>query len=141
MDKEPQTVMALDVGSQRIGVAIARAETSLARPLTTLTHTDTVMDDIKQLISDHSIDVIVVGLPRGLDGQTTKQTNETLLFVDKLKDCVQQPIYQQDEAVTSKQAETELQSLGKPYQKSDVDALAATYILEDFLNEQRVTKI
>jgi RNase H-fold protein (predicted Holliday junction resolvase) len=43
----------------------------------------------------------------------------------------------QDEAVTSKRAEAELEARGKPYQRGDIDALAATYILEDFLAGHR----
>jgi RNase H-fold protein (predicted Holliday junction resolvase) len=42
----------------------------------------------------------------------------------------------QDEAATSRQAESELQARGKPYSKEDIDALSATYILEDFISEQ-----
>ncbi len=41
----------------------------------------------------------------------------------------------QDEAVTSKHAEAELESRGKPYERGDIDALAATYILQDWLAE------
>jgi RNase H-fold protein (predicted Holliday junction resolvase) len=42
----------------------------------------------------------------------------------------------QDEALTSRKAESELNKRGKPYAKGDVDALAATYILEDYLTQQ-----
>jgi RNase H-fold protein (predicted Holliday junction resolvase) len=40
--------------------------------------------------------------------------------------------------VTSKQAEAELSSRGKPYSKADIDALAATYILDDFLHQLKI---
>jgi RNase H-fold protein (predicted Holliday junction resolvase) len=45
------------------------------------------------------------------------------------------PISWQDEAVTSVRAEEELRARGKPYVREDIDALAATYILEDYLHE------
>jgi putative Holliday junction resolvase len=78
---------------------------------------------------------LVIGLPRGLDGQETAQTRAVREFAEQLKPAVQLPYYWQDEAVTSRQAEEELKSRGKPYQKGDIDALSATYILEDFLRD------
>ena len=58
-------------------------------------------------------------------------------FTKQLKQSFNLPVYFQDEAVTSKQAEAELQARGKHYEKSDIDALAATYILEDWLGEHK----
>jgi putative Holliday junction resolvase len=72
-------------------------------------------------------------LPRGLDGQSTSQTSATEKFVDQLRGQVSLPIHLQDEALTSKQAEAELRSRGAGHAKADIDALAATYILQDFL--------
>jgi RNase H-fold protein (predicted Holliday junction resolvase) len=48
------------------------------------------------------------------------------------------PVYRQDEAVTSLQATAELSSRGKPYSKAAIDALAATYILDDFLHSLKI---
>ena len=129
-----RTILALDIGSVRIGVAIATSVSRLPRPLLTLTRSAETVEDIKKLISEQGITDLVVGVPRGLDGQTTEQTRATLTFIEQLED-IGVPIHQQDEAVTSHQAKEELNSRGKPYEKGDIDALAATYILEDFLKE------
>ena len=75
----------------------------------------------------------MVGLPRGLDGQNTAQTALTLAFVEQLKTFVGLPVKLQDEALTSVLAEKELTSCRGSYKKADVDALAATYILDDYL--------
>jgi putative holliday junction resolvase len=127
------SVIALDVGGRRIGVAVADTVARIAHPLTTLDHSDTVADEIAQLVRDHNARALVVGLPRGLDGQQTAQSEYTQDFAKKLQDKIAVPLYWQDEAVTSKQAEAELKKRGKPYTKGDIDALAATYVLEDFL--------
>jgi putative Holliday junction resolvase len=75
-------------------------------------------------------------LPRGLDGQETTQTKIVEAFIYQLKSKIDLPIHIQDEAVTSKQAEAELQARGQGYNKEDIDALAATYILQDWLSGQ-----
>jgi len=78
----------------------------------------------------------VVGLPRGMQGQHTAQTAEAEAFAKSLRAQSGLPVHMQDEAVTSKQAEDELKGRGKPYGKGDIDALAATYILQDWLASQ-----
>ena len=129
------SVMALDVGGRRIGVAIAGRIARLARPLTTLHAGPTTTADIQALIKAESVAALCVGLPRGLDGQQTQQTLAVKAFVHDLKKAIDIPVYFQDEAVTSRQAEAELEARGKPFAKTDIDALAATYILEDFLRD------
>lgn len=133
--QQAKTIIALDVGNSRIGVAIARGDVAIARPLTTLERSDATMVDIQKLIEHHSVDMIVAGLPRGLDGQTTAQTEATQQFVAALQPHIAIPLVWQDEALTSVKAKDELAARGKAYQKGDVDALAATYILDDYLLE------
>jgi putative Holliday junction resolvase len=126
-------ILALDVGSVRIGVARASAIVRLAEPLTTLRNDESVWDELWLLIDAHDAQTIVVGLPRGLDGQETAQTTVVRRFVDELAKRTDLQIALQDEALTSHKAETELANRNKPFTKEAVDALAATYILEDFL--------
>jgi putative Holliday junction resolvase len=134
------TVLALDVGAQRIGVARALLVTRFAAPLTTLTHTADIYDVVGKLAKEEDAGVLVVGLPRGLEGQHTAQTRSVEEFAEGLKQALGLPLYYQDEAVTSAQAEAELQARKKPYVKGDIDALAATYILEDFLRDHPEVK-
>ncbi|HVC36475.1 MAG TPA: Holliday junction resolvase RuvX [Candidatus Dormibacteraeota bacterium] len=127
--------LALDIGQVRIGLAIASTQNRLARPLITLKNDHTFLDRLLALVADNKAKLLVVGLPRGLDGQDTAQTSFVRQFATTLKEYIGLPIYFQDEALTSKQAENELISRRKAYTKEDVDALSATYILEDFLGE------
>lgn len=131
------TILALDVGGKRIGVAAAHVIARIAHPLTTIENTSDITTTLQKLINEEGAIGLVVGLPRSLDGKDTEQTRTVRMFVDKLKEHIALPVYWQDEAVTSSKAETELQSRGQPYTKGDIDALAATYILEDFLQEHR----
>jgi putative Holliday junction resolvase len=136
----PSNVIALDVGEQRVGVAIAREGLSVALPLVTLGRTAAnFWIELLQIVKQNNISKIVVGLPRGLDGQETAQTMAARTFGDQLKQQTELPIIWQDEAVTSVQAEALLKQQGKPYGKGDIDAVAASLILQDYLNSQKVT--
>lgn len=132
----PQTssnILALDIGESRIGVAMADSVARLPKPLATLKNSRDIMHDIRELAAKNQAGVLVVGLPRGLDGQDTAQTVFCRQFADRLRRELSVAVHLQDEAVTSAQAKQELESRRKPYAKGDIDALAATYILEDFL--------
>lgn len=137
MQVPPKAILALDVGEKRIGVARASVDARLARPLMTLDHSEDIWQILADLCDKQQASDVVVGLPRGLDGQETAQTRVARVFADTLEQRLGLAVYLQDEAVTSAQAEAELAARGKPYQKGDIDALAATYILEDFLQQER----
>ena len=135
MAQTPNNYLALDVGSKRIGVALASSVARMPHPLVTLDAESDVYIRLRQIISAESIGHLVVGLPRGLDGHDTEQTTAVRAFVSELEP-LGLPIYLQDEALTSVKAKAELHERGGRYAKGDVDALAATYILEDFLAGQ-----
>lgn len=136
----PNNILALDVGSVRVGVAMARADVRIPVGLETLMRTaDDFWEQLTQLISQHAIGCIVLGLPRGLDGQDTAQTRAIRDFAKELKQHTKLPISWQDEALTSIAAETLLTNAGKNFRKADIDALAACYILDDYLSYNKVT--
>ncbi len=141
--KGDDTLIGLDIGTQRIGVALARLDVRIPQPLTTI-DSDNVGDAIEQivgLISEHHVTTVVAGWPRGLAGQMTGQTELVEAFVEQLKLAVSMPVHFQDEALTSQKAEAELTSRRKPFVKGDIDALAATYILEDYLKDMESASI
>jgi len=127
----------LDIGAKRIGVAVADVQARLPRPLTTLENNGEIQGQIAQLVNDHQALVLVMGLPRGLEGQETAQTAAVRDFADALRPSLPAglQLHWQDEALTSVKAEEELVPRGKPFKKGDIDALSATYILEDFLRD------
>lgn len=128
-----KTVVALDVGSRRIGVAVATLDARLPRPLGALNHSAGIVGQICEMLREQKAVALVCGLPRGLNGQDTAQTDYVRDFMAQLEKEVSIPLYWIDEALTSKQAEEELKQRGATYTKGDVDALAACYILTDFL--------
>lgn len=136
MAQAQSNILALDVGMARIGIARASSYARLAEPLTTLPNTPEIYNEIADLCKEYDATTVVVGLPRGLEGQHTAQTDYVEDFVRELKRHAKLTVVLQDEALTSRKAETELNARHKNYLKGDIDALAATYILEDYLTEQ-----
>ena len=129
------SILALDVGTVRIGLALASSVARLAMPYKTLANTEASLAELQRICQDEHVKQLVIGLPRNLHGDDTGQTAAIRQYGAQLESHLKLPIVWQDEAVTSVQAEAELKRRGKPYRKEDIDALAATYILEDYLHE------
>jgi putative Holliday junction resolvase len=128
-----ETILAFDVGEKRIGVARAHLQALFPAPLMTLEDPARFIADIVALVSTEKAGFVVLGLPRGLGSQETDQTRRVQDFGRHLEAALTVPVYWNDEAVTSEKAEAELRKRGKSYTKADIDALAAVYILEDFI--------
>ncbi len=127
-------VLALDVGEKRVGLALVRAEVRVPVLLATLqTQADDFWGSLAAILKQHDITEVVIGLPRGLEGQETAQTKYVQDFAKEFASHFSLPIHWQDEALTSVQAENILGGSGKPYEKADVDAMAASLILSDYL--------
>ena len=79
------TILSLDVGDKRVGVAIASVVARLARPLLTLPRDDNLVAGLQKIVKEEDVQRIVIGLPRGLDGQHTAQTQVTENFIAELQ--------------------------------------------------------
>lgn len=127
-----EQLLGLDVGKSRTGIARASGLARLAEPLMTV-ETAELMETLKELIKAHNYSVIVVGLPRNLQGNETTQTQWVRYWVDKAKKKLKIEFYWQDEALTTKIAEAHQLSGGKKIVQG-IDAMAAAIILQDFLD-------
>ena len=129
--------IALDVGTKRIGVAAADTSVPIAMPLLTLEVDGTEVQKIRELVQSRKVEKVIVGFPRNQFGGATDQTALTEKFADKLRDFAD--VYFQDESLTSVMAEERLRADGRKYSKADVDAMAATIILQDYLEENHAS--
>ncbi len=129
--------MALDVGTKRIGVALAHSIARLPRPLTTLQASAGSMGEIVELVRTEGVRELIVGLPRSLDGTASAQTRYSEDFAHELQAAVTIPVHLVDETLTSVQAEAELAN--RTHVRGDIDALAACFILERFLEKHQET--
>lgn len=127
-----KTLLALDIGEKRTGVALADTAVRIAVPYDTIDVDGTEIATITEIIVREKVDVIVVGYPRNQAGLPTAQTSYVESVADRLKD-VDVPIVFQDESLTSVIAEDRLKAHKRPYTKADIDAQAAAIILQDYL--------
>ncbi len=141
MYNEPGRVMALDVGGRRIGVALSDSTRVLATPLTTLRAEPRarVIAEIAALVAQHEVAELVVGLPLTLSGEIGPQAKLVEIFAAELRQALLAPIHMFDERLTSVAAERLMQDLGiKPERrKARIDEVAASIILQDFLDTRR----
>jgi putative Holliday junction resolvase len=141
MYNEPGRVMALDVGGRRIGVALSDSTRVLATPLTTLRAEPRarVIAEIAALVAQHEVAELVVGLPLTLSGEIGPQAKLVEIFAAELRQALRAPIHMFDERLTSVAAERLMQDLGiKPERrKARIDEVAASIILQDFLDTHR----
>lgn len=123
----------LDVGDARIGVARINSIAKIAEPLERIDVTSSEpFTAILTALQEYSAIGVVIGLPRGLDGQETAQTLKTQNFAKKLKGMTDLPVYMIDEAGTSKEAKQNIEA----YNSTSLDSISATIILEDFINHK-----
>lgn len=134
MDQASSSVIALDVGEKRIGVA--HADTSVRIPVAyaTIEVDGMEFERLREVIAEFEPRVIIVGLPRNQSGETTQQSEKVKAFANHLERFGIEIVFQ-DESLTSVLAEKYLKSLNKPYAKAEIDSHAAAIILGDYLEQ------
>lgn len=127
-----RTIICLDVGEKRIGVAVADTSVRIALPFETVDVDGKEVESIEHILITEQADTIVVGYPRNQSGEATAQTRYVESFADRLKGLASTIVFQ-DESLTSVIAEQQLAVHKRPYTKGDIDAQAAAIILTDYL--------
>jgi putative Holliday junction resolvase len=155
---KPATILALDYGRARIGLAIANAEARLAKPLATLERINRNEDmrRLRELAREQGVTQIIVGLPLRLDGSRGEMAEEASRFAGRVRKQIGVPVEMVDERLTSWEAERLLEEQGgrvmkpptritsdkdlhtpkrtpKTEGKMSVDALAAAVMLKEYL--------
>ncbi|MDW8147407.1 MAG: Holliday junction resolvase RuvX [Roseiflexaceae bacterium] len=135
--------MALDVGERRIGIALSDPTRTLAAPLTTIRAEPraAALKRIATLIREHEVTALVIGLPLTMSGNVGPQATLVQQFADELRQMIEIPLYFIDERLTTAAAERMMLELNlKPEQrKARIDEVAASIILQDFLDVSRQT--
>lgn len=127
-----QSLVCLDVGEKRIGVAVADTSIKIAVAFDTIEVDGNELSKIAEIVIREGAKTIVIGYPRNQQGETTAQTQYVERFASQLEDIADDIVFQ-DESLTSVMAENRLIAMKKPYVKGDIDAQAAAIILEDYM--------
>lgn len=133
---EANQLLGLDVGTVRTGIARGSSVARIAEPLMSV-ETAKVFDCLEKLIKEYEVGAVVVGLPRNLSGDDTDQTRWMRSWVGDARKHLKLPLYWQDEALTSQQAEAHRES----NKGHDVDSKAAAIILQDFLDSSEEDRV
>lgn len=131
-------ILGIDYGEKRIGLALSDPLLMIASPYKTLPNNSDLLTDLKSIMDSENIKYVVVGWPKGMKGQITKQTEYVQAFVDLLKGegIIVELV---DERLTSVSAEKALRDQGikTGHHKGLVDQTAAALILQQFLDTQK----
>jgi len=127
-------VLALDYGLARTGVAVSDPTGIVARPLDVIESagSEAGLARVAELARAEEADLIVVGLPITLRGETGAQAAETERFVDALRDVAGLPVETFDERFTTRQAQASIAAGAG----AEEDALAAAHLLTSYLEWQ-----
>lgn len=127
-------IISLDVGTKRIGVAKADTSVRIAIPNGFVLVNGQEIPEILRIARLNDTNFFVVGLPRSNDGNETAQSAYARKFADTLAASMPGArIYFQDESLTSVVAEERLKKRKKNFEKGEIDAEAASIILQDFI--------
>ncbi len=128
-------VMALDIGTKRIGVALSDFLLMLANGHSCLDRQpeDKALENIQSIAKDNHVQKIVVGIPYNMDGTQGEQAEDCKKFASKIKNY---EIIFEDERLTSEQAEENLRAKKIDFRKNKglVDIESACIILEQYLS-------
>jgi len=131
-------ILALDHGTKRIGVAVSDELKMIAQPLEFIPaepFTD-FLKRLKEIIKEKEVDVILLGMPRNMDGSFGEASMKVEAFVGVLRNAVTVPIQTWDERLTSAQANRVLLLGGvrRDKRKEKVDKMAAAILLQSYLD-------
>ena len=137
-------VLGVDYGQKRIGLALSDANGMLARPWKTIARTGNpsqvaraIAREVASLAStDEAVSVIVLGLPRRLNGAANELTASVEGIAAHLRKLLTTPLVLQDERLSSHEAEQLLAQRERDWRqrKEQIDAMAAAVILQDYLD-------
>jgi putative holliday junction resolvase len=140
--QEKRRVLALDVGTKRIGLAVTDELGLTAQPLQTLIRQNKRKDlaALKGLVENLHVTDIVMGMPLRMSGAAGTQAEKVQAFADDLRKLLPQPIHFHDERLTSAEANRMLNEAGMTRldRKGVVDRMAAVMILQGWMAKTRV---
>lgn len=137
-------IMSVDLGKARTGIAVSDSGESFAFPKKVITeyNTEKLVEKIKSSALEYKAELIVVGLPKNMDGSLGFRAEECSSIAEMIKEATSLPVVLWDERCTTVSAHKALNftdTRGKK-RKEVIDAVAAVIILEDYLAFRKNTE-
>lgn len=125
----------IDYGKRRTGVAVSddAARVAVTKETIEASGQDEVIARIKAIVDEDDINIVVVGMPVNMDGESTEMTAAVERFVEKLRNHLTIPVQTTDERLTTEMAKQLLRGVDQ----KDRDQVAAQILLQNFLDQQQ----
>ncbi|MGY0372172.1 Holliday junction resolvase RuvX [Clostridium sp. JNZ J1-5] len=131
-------VLGLDVGDKTIGVAVSDPLGFTAQGITTINrkNDEADIDQLIKICSEYSVETIICGLPKNMNGTLGEQGQKVLDFCKLIENNIKLPIKMWDERLTTAAAQRAMleANMSRAKRKKLVDKIAATYILQGYLD-------
>ncbi|KAJ52818.1 putative Holliday junction resolvase [Clostridium tetanomorphum] len=131
-------ILGLDIGDRTIGVALSDPLGLTAQGITTIRRKgiENDLEELKNICAQYGVEKIVAGLPKNMNGTMGPQSEKVLEFCDILKERIPLEIIMWDERLTTVAAHKAMleADLSRSKRKKIVDKIAATYILQGYLD-------
>lgn len=135
--------LGLDLGTRTLGIAISDATHLVATPVKVLRFEDSMYEDtiapLKEIIDSEKISKIILGLPKNMNNTIGDRANTTLEYKKMLESIFNLPVIMQDERLSTVAAHNYMleADLSRKKRKAKVDGLAASIILQTYLDIER----
>lgn len=142
MEQELKRILAIDYGEKRIGIAVSDPMQIIATPLMTLPNNKDFLLELKKIVVEKNVELILVGMPIKEDGSESRLKKEIDNFFQQIKNELKVEIILYDERYSSKIAEQQiLESVLKKSKRRDkglIDRSAAAVFLQNYLDKKRL---
>lgn len=134
--------LGLDLGTRTLGVSISDLTKTIASTYGTIRFEaddyDTALDKLSAIMEKESIEKIILGLPKNMNGTIGPRALTTLEFKKKLEDKFNIPVLMQDERLSTKEASGYMieADMSRKKRKKKIDSLAANIILQTYLDKE-----
>ena len=136
--------LGLDLGSKTLGISISDATGTIASSYKTIRHNEEykhLLNVVKEIVKEENISAVVLGFPKNMNNTIGPKGELSIKFKEQLESKIDIPVYLQDERLTTVIANNVLieGDVSRKKRKKVVDQLAATIILQDFLDRKEIT--
>jgi putative Holliday junction resolvase len=137
-------ILGVDIGERRMGIAISDETSTIARgmEIISISSVDDGIRRIEELVSENSIEEIVVGLPLNMNGSVGLSARKAIDFANRLKEELFITVVTFDERLTTRQGENIMlqADMSRSKRKEKIDRLAAQIMLQAYLDSRKKEK-
>ena len=135
-------LLGIDYGTKRIGLAITDELEIIASPLKTIPNDPAGLDELRKIVAERRVELVVVGLPLNMDGSLGPSGKAANAFAEKLRKELAAPVETFDERLTTVQAERSMlmHDLSRAKRAGRRDEMAAQIMLQSCIDARKRMK-